>query len=314
MIERLRVVDSHTLGEPTRVLLEGPEVPGDRIEVKAEAWTGRLDGLRRAICLEPRGWEAIVGCHVSAPSREGCDHDVVFFNNVGTIGMCGHGTMGLAVTLAHTGRLQPGPLRINTVVGPVECELLDRNTCSVRNVPSRFDRMVEGLTVKGLGSVSGKIAYGGNWFFLVDREFEDLARTPVSELSSLASAVMDALDAGSVRSSCGARIDHIELFGPPTRPDADSMNFVLCPGRAFDRSPCGTGTSAKLACLAHAGALAPGSSWRQQGIAGGVFEATYEMGDKGAILPTIRGRAWVTAEATLVFDPTDEMYGGLAWS
>lgn len=313
-MEKLRAIDSHTVGEPTRVLIDGPEIPGDHIEAKAEAWAGRLDGLRRAVCLEPRGWEAIVGCHVSTSTRDDCDYDAVFFNNVGTIGMCGHGTIGLAVTLAHQGMARPGPLRINTVAGPVECNLLDKNTCSIRNVVSWFDREVEHLPVVGLGPVSGKIAYGGNWFFLVDHFFEDLAETPVSQLTSIASRVMDALDRDGIRATGGARIDHIELFGPPTRKDADSLNFVLCPGRAFDRSPCGTGTSAKIACLARTGEVSLGDVLRQQGIAGGVFDASYILAEDGGVIPTITGKAWVTAESVLCFDPTDEMRGGLAWA
>lgn len=314
MIERLRAIDSHTLGEPTRTLVDGPFIEADRIEAKAEAWTGRLDGLRRAVCLEPRGWEAIVGCHVSSPTRDDCDFDVVFFNNVGTIGMCGHGTIGLAVTLAHLGRIQPGELRINTVAGPVACRLRDRNTCEFRNVESWFDRTVENLPVSGLGRVSGSIAYGGNWFFLVEQPFDDIARRPVSELTDIAARVMDALDRDGIRASNGQRIDHIELFGPASSADADSMNFVLCPGRAFDRSPCGTGTSAKVACLAHQGKLNPLAEWRQQGIAGGVFTASYEWAEDGVVVPTVRGKAWVTAELDLVFDPDDEMRAGLAWS
>lgn len=313
-LERVRVVDSHTEGEPTRVLLETLAFSGQGIQAKAEAWRSRYDSLRRALCLEPRGWDAVVGCHVSEPTLEGCDCDAVFFNNVGVLGMCGHGTIGLAATLRHVGRAGADLLRVNTPAGVVEARFRGGPSVAVRNVPAWRDRRVEGLEVPGLGAVTGSFAYGGNWFFLVEHGGPDVASAKVSELTAAACRILDALDGQAVRASDGSRADHVELFGPARRADADSLNFVLCPGRMFDRSPCGTGTSAKLACLAAEGRLAPGKVWRQEGIAGGVFRASYAPGEDGRVVPTIEGGAWVTAEATVVLGPDDPMIGGLEWS
>lgn len=313
-IDRLRVVDSHTEGEPTRTLVGTLAMPGDSVQAKAEAWRGRFDPLRRALCLEPRGWSAVVGCHVSEPTAEGCDYDVVFFNNVGVLGMCGHGTIGLLATLADEGRLRPGPVRLNTVAGVVEAELLEDGRARVANVPSWADRRVEGLEAPGLGPVSGWLAYGGNWFFLADPGAADVAGAPVSELLAVARAISRVLREAGTASACGHAPDHVELFGPPRRADADSLNFVLCPGGEFDRSPCGTGTSAKVAALATEGRLEPGRPWRQEGIAGGLFECTYQPFGDGKVLPTLAGRAWISAVAELRLDPSDPMLGGLAWS
>lgn len=313
LIDRLRVVDSHTEGEPTRVVLDDVGIPGDAVQAKAEAWRGRLDGLRRALCLEPRGWSAVVGCHASPPTREGCDYDVVFFNNVGVLGMCGHGTIGLAATLADQRLLQPGPLRLNTVAGVVEAVLHKDGSVSVANVPSWAEPAVE-FDADGFGTVRGRMAYGGNWFFLADPGVVNVAATPVSELLSAARGLMLAVHANGVRSAGGDKPDHLELIGPPRRTDADSLNFVLCPGGEFDRSPCGTGTSAKVAALAADGALAPGVAWRQEGIAGGLFECHYSEMEGGKVAPTVTGRAWVTAVAELRLDLDDPLIGGLSWS
>lgn len=306
-------MDSHTEGEPTRVVLDSLSLPGDSVQAKAEAWRGRLDSLRRALCLEPRGWSAVVGCHASPSTQAGCDFDAVFFNNVGVLGMCGHGTMGLAVTLADQGLLQPGPLRLNTVAGVVEAELHPDGRVAVANVPSWAEPPFE-FEAAGLGRVRGRTAYGGNWFFLVEPGVADVARAPVSELLSTARGLMRALREAGVRSSSGDVPDHLELFGPPRRTDADSLNFVLCPGGEFDRSPCGTGTSAKVAALAADGELEPGAVWRQEGIAGGMFECSYDRAVDGRVAPTVTGRAWVTAVAELRLDPSDPLINGLAWS
>jgi len=250
----------------------------------------------------------LVGALVVEPVEPACAAGVVFFNNVGYLGMCGHGTIGLVVTLAHLGRIGPGRHAIETPVGTVTAELHGDGTVSVRNVPSyRFRRGVT-VDVAGYGRMTGDVAWGGNWFFLVSDHGQEIALGNVARLTDCTTRIREALEREGITGEDGAEIDHVELFGPSER--ADSRNFVLCPGLAYDRSPCGTGTSAKLACLVADGRLAPGRSWRQESVVGSVFTGSVEVVD-GAIVPTIRGAAFVTAEATLVLDPRDPFRHGI---
>jgi 4-hydroxyproline epimerase len=229
--------------------------------------------------------------------------------------MCGHGTIGLAVTLAHMGRLKPGRHRFETPVGVVGVELIDDCSATVENVESyRFAEAVE-VDVAGFGIVRGDVAWGGNWFFLVDATqlvpVPTLALASVEALTDLAWRIRGALVAAGITGADGAEIDHIELFAPSA--SADSRNFVLCPGKAYDRSPCGTGTSAKLACLAADGQLAPGAPWIQESVIGSRFEGRWSPveGRPDRILPAITGRAWITAESTLLLAHDDPLRDGI---
>jgi 4-hydroxyproline epimerase len=236
---------------------------------------------------------------------------VIFFNNVSYLGMCGHGTIGVVVTLAHLGRIQPGRHAIETPVGTVHATLHTDGSVSVRNIISRCFRAAVPVDVPGHGLVHGDIAWGGNWFFLVSDHGQELSLSNVERLTQFTWSIRHALERAGITGENGGEIDHIELFGPPSAPrKADSRNFVLCPGGAYDRSPCGTGTSAKLACLAAAGKLAPGAAWRQESIVGSVFEGSYEEAPEG-IVPTIRGRAWVNADSRLLFDEADPFEWGI---
>lgn len=311
-MERIRFVDSHTEGEPTRIILEG--VVGCPAAAPAEVleWLrGEGDWLRRATVLEPRGSDVLVGGLLCQPAGEGAVAGVVFFNNVGYLGMCGHGTIGLLVTLRHLGSIVPGEYGIDTPVGRVHARLHEDGSVSVRNVPSYRLLKDVALDVPGFGEVRGDVAWGGNWFFLTEDPGIGIRRRNVAELTEFAWRIRRQLVARGSTGE-GAEIDHVEIFGPPERPDADSKNFVLCPGGAYDRSPCGTGTSAKVACLAADGKLAEGQVWRQEGIVGGVFQASYEAGPDGpAVIPTIRGRAYVTGEGELLLDPRDPFRWGI---
>jgi 4-hydroxyproline epimerase len=308
-VTRLDCLDSHTEGEPTRcVLAGGPVLTGDVLE-KARQLGGKHAWLTQAVCREPRGWEAMVGAHVSTPTAEGCLCDVVFFNTVGLLGMCGHGTMGVLASLAQTGDATVGDYQINTPVGVVGARLLDRHTVKIQNVRSFRLAKDVAIHVPGLGRVVGDVAYGGNWFFLVHDE-RDVTMARIGSLTDEASRIMDALEDQGVTGEGGAKIDHVELFGPPSSPDLDSRSFVLCPGKAYDRSPCGTGTSAKLACLAADGELGPHQDWRQESVTGGVFVARYEHAEDG-VVPTIRGRAFVTARTELWLQEEDPLRHGL---
>jgi len=308
----MRVIDSHTGGEPTRVIVSGgPDLGGGSLAERRALFARDFDAERRFAVLEPRGHDAMVGALLCDPVAPGCVAGVIFFNNVGMLGMCGHGTMGVAVTLAHLGRIGPGVHRLETPVGVVAFELLDRNTVRIENVPSwRHQRDVT-VEVEGLGRVTGDVAWGGNWFFLTKDAPCALEARFIPALTRAAQAIQAALYAAGVRGADGGVVDHMEIFGAPAGPGADSRSFVLCPGGAYDRSPCGTGTSAKIACLAADGQLAPGATWVQEGIVGGSFLARYRVADNGAIIPSISGRAYVTAEAMLHRDPDDPFADGL---
>jgi 4-hydroxyproline epimerase len=308
--ERVDVVDSHTEGEPTRVIVAGWPPPAGRTMAERRAFLlARQDALRQAVVCEPRGHDAIVGALLTEPVEPGSAAGVVFFNNAGALGMCGHGLIGVVRTLEHLGRVRPGPLRIDTPVGSVGAVLEGGGAVAIENVPAYCHARDVVVDVPGLGRVKGDVAWGGNWFFLVEWHAPALELSNALALTEAASRVQDALDAQGVRGSDGARIDHVELVGPPGRDDADARNFVLCPGRAWDRSPCGTGTSAKMAALAARGALAPGERWRQESLTGSLFEGWLEERD-GALVPHVRGRAFVTGQASLFFDPQDPFRGG----
>jgi 4-hydroxyproline epimerase len=316
-VRRIRVIDSHTEGEPTRVVLEGgPDLGTASLADRLALLRDEYDHYRSAIINEPRGSSVLVGALLCEPVDSRCSAGVIFFNDVGYLGMCGHGVMGVVVTLAHLGRISAGKHRIETPVGVVAAELHDDGRVSVANVPSyRFARGI-GVAVPGHGSVTGDVAWGGNWFFLVSDHGQVLSSDNVDPLTDLCRRIRDALRHAGIRGHEAADIDHIELLSPS--PVAHSRNFVLCPGAAFDRSPCGTGTSAKLACLFADGELAPGEVWRQESILGTIFEGHYVLDDNrpDGVLPTITGAAHVTAEATLILDDSDPFQWGIrnAWA
>ena len=308
--ERIEVVDSHTEGEPTRVVVEGWPQPAGTTMAERRAFLLRSqDHLRQAVVCEPRGHDAVVGALLTPPVETGSAAGVVFFNNAGALGMCGHGLIGVVRTLEHLGRLGRGSLRVDTPVGTVGAELDGEGTVTIENVPAYCHARDVAVDVPGLGRVTGDVAWGGNWFFLTELARPPLELANVAALTDLTSRILAALRAQGVTGRDAAEIDHVELFGPPQREDADSRNFVLCPGLAYDRSPCGTGTSAKLAVLAARGTLAPGRRWRQESITGSLFEGWLEEKD-GALVPRIRGRAFVTGRATLFFDPSDPFREG----
>lgn len=308
---RVSVVDSHTGGEPTRVVVAGgPDLGTGSLAERRHRLRAAHDWLRTAVVNEPRGSDVLVGALLCPPVDPGCAAGVVFFNNVGYLGMCGHGTIGLAVTLAHLGRIAPGRHRLETPVGEVTFELTGRNEVALDNVPSYRHRAGVTVEVPGLGPVTGDIAWGGNWFFLVEQHFHDLTLANVDALTDITWRIRQALTAQGITGADGGEIDHIELYGPPRDPANHSRNFVLCPGKAYDRSPCGTGTSAKLACLFAAGKLQPGQEWRQESILGSVFRGSVRQ-EAGGVIPRIVGTAHVTAESTLILDPNDPFAWGI---
>jgi len=312
----VRVIDSHTEGEPTRVVLE---VAGEA-DWSARTVADHLAAWRRdadsssgepaappawllSLVAEPRAAPATVAAIPCRPSDPSFAAGVIFLNSAGPLGMCGHGTIGLVRTLRALGRLGDGEHRFETPVGPVTARIRADGAIEVDNVASY--RYRSGVEVRVDGQpVRGDVAWGGNWFFMVEGDLElDLARLEQQLL--FAEELRDTLERDGVRGEGGAPIDHVALFGQPVDPDADSRNFVLCPNGTYDRSPCGTGTSAKLACLAAEGRLAPGEIWRQESVIGSRFEAWYRPGPDGRVWPTVAGRAWLVARSEILLDPTD---------
>ncbi len=295
------------------VVSGGPSLGGGSVASQARVLARDHDWLRRAMCLEPRGHEAMVGAVLCEPAEPDCACGVIFFNNVSTLRMCVHGTIGVVVTLAHLGRIGPGRHRIDTPAGVVEATLSAGGRVEVTNVPSRVLRAAVAVEVPGWGLVTGDLAWGGNGFFLIDGQGPAVEFANCGALTSFAAAAKAALHAAGHGIIDGVEIDHVELFGPPRDPSlADSRNFVLCPGNAYDRSPCGTGTSAKLASLHARGVLAEGDCWRQAGILDTIFEGRFTVLADGAVLPAVSGRAWILAEARHIFDVGDPFRHGIA--
>ena len=309
--QRIQIIDSHTAGEPTRVVLAGgPDLGGGPLSERRERFRREFDSFRSAIVEEPRGSEVLVGALLCPPTDPSCAAGVIFFNNVGYLGMCGHGLIGVAVTLGHLGRLGSGTHRFETPVGVVAIEYDGKHQVTLANVPSYRHRQGVTVQIEGVGPVTGDIAWGGNWFFLVNDHQQAIELANVETLARFTRKIRQALAGERITGADGAEIDHIELFGPPTTPLANSRNFVLCPGNAYDRSPCGTGTSAKIACLIADGKLQPGEIWRQESILGSHFDAWGTL-DGTQIIPHIRGEAYVIAEATLLLDPADPFRWGV---
>lgn len=310
-ITRIRVIDSHTGGEPTRVVIGGgPDLGAGPLSDRVERFRNEYDAFRCAVVHEPRGSDAIVGALLCTPVDESCVTGVIFFNSVSYLGMCGHGTIGVVATLAYLNRIGAGSHRIETPVGVVVAHLDEEGKVEVANVPSY--RLTTNVTVDvpGFGPVTGDVAWGGNWFFLVKEHSHQLALENLDRLMEFTLAVREALARAGITGHGGHEIDHVELFAPSELAGVDSKNFVLCPGNAYDRSPCGTGTSAKLACLVADGKLKEGQVWRQESIVGSVFEGTVKVIDD-VVHPRIKGSAFITAESDLILDERDPFVMGI---
>ncbi len=311
---RVEIIDSHTEGEPTRVVIAGgPDLGTGDLACRLKRFQGEFDRFRRGVVCEPRGSEVVVGALLLEPVDPESAAGVIFFNDVGYLGMCGHGTIGLITTLAHMGRIGPGRHRIETPVGTVATHLHEDGRVTVSNVPSYRFRACVPVEVPGYGRFTGDIAWAGNWFFLIAGHPFDLSLANRAQLIAASTAIRSALVDSGITGEDGASIDHIEFFGAPHSPKSSSRNFVLCPGASFDRSPCGTGTSAKMACLYADGKLAPGDIWIQEGILGTFFEGRITGTPNGRVDPEITGRAWVTAESRLLFQNDDPFASGIAF-
>ena len=308
---RIEVIDSHTAGEPTRcVLAGGPHLGSGPLSERLDLLRTHHDNYRRAILCEPRGSEVLVGALLLEPMDPAAAGGVIFFNNAGYLGMCGHGMIGVAATLSYLGRIGVGEHRVETPVGDVTITLADKDTVTIANVEAYRHRARVPVLVPGFGMVHGDVAWGGNWFFLVEEHPFTLTLAHEEQLTAFTWQLRQALTAQGITGANGAEIDHIELFTKAHDPANHSRNFVLCPGKEYDRSPCGTGTSAKMACLVADGKLAPGQEWRQEGILDTVFTGRVEL-DGDRVLPYITGSAYVTAESSLIFEPSDPFRSGV---
>ena len=309
-MQTIEVIDSHTGGEPTRLVIAGfPDLGQGSMAERRELLRKQHDAWRVAAMLEPRGNDVLVGALLCTPQNPASVAGVIFFNNTGYLGMCGHGTIGVVVSLAFMGRISAGTHTIETPVGDVQATLHADGSVSVRNVPAWRHLHQVPVQLPGYDLVHGDVAWGGNWFFLASDHGQRVASDNLAGLTAYSIALKNTLVAQGISGADGAEVDHIELFGPDDQ-GADSRNFVLCPGGAYDRSPCGTGTSAKVACLAADGKLAPGAVWTQASIIGSRFEASYSLAGE-QVIPTIRGRAHISAKATLMLDPQDPFMWGI---
>jgi 4-hydroxyproline epimerase len=322
-MKRIPFLDSHTGGEPTRLITSLPfDLGTGSVADKLSTLKTKHDDLRRTVLLEPRGSDVLVGACLVPPADPTCQFGVIFFNNVGYLGMCGHGTIGLIASLAYLGKVQPGVIRVETPVGVVEATLHPPlptgeglgvrageypNRVSVQNIPAYRHLTHIPVTIDGK-TIHGDVAWGGNWFFLCHDHGMDVNMSNLEALTDFSWRVREQLTAHSITGADGAEIDHIELFSESN--EADSKSFVLCPGKAYDRSPCGTGTSAKLACLYSDGKLQVGQIWKQQSVVGSIFEGSIQIQDN-RIIPTITGEAWVMSEGTILVDDRDPFGKGI---
>ncbi len=309
----LKIIDSHTGGEPTRVIVKGcPDLGIGTSAQKIQTLRENYDWIRTATLLEPRGFEAMVGAILTEPHSEDCVAGVIFFNNSGYLNMCIHGTIGLAATLKHMGVINSGSHKIDTPVGIVTIHLNDDDSISVDNVASYRYKSEISVEVPNYGTITGDIAWGGNWFFLIDNQGPKVIPENIAALTDFTQAVMAALLEQGITGEDGGEIDHIEVFGPAADDHSDSRNFVMCPGGEFDRSPCGTGTSAKLASLYDSGKLAAGDTWRQSSIINTIFTGEVTpTGEANQVIPTVTGSAWINGETTVIINPDDPFAFGI---
>lgn len=307
---KIQVIDSHTGGEPTRVITGGWDFPTHEV-VELRRW---IQNSQMEIChgilAEPRGSSAWVGAALVPAQNPKNLCGVVYFNTRATLGMCGHGTIGLVETLRHLGRYQSGSATIETPAGEVQIEGHEDGSVELRNVAAYVYRENVSVNVPTIGVVTGDIAWGGNWFFLVTSETPDVKYENREVLLDFTRKTMQALFDQGIRGKDSGEIDHVEVFGPSTLVNGDSKNFVLCPSGDYDRSPCGTGTSAKLAWLYSKGKLREGELWVQESITGSAFVGSVEIFD-GQIRPRIRGAASIMGEGTLYFKEDDLFRWGI---
>ena len=327
----IQAVDSHTAGEPTRIVTGGlPPLAGASMAEKRTILQRDHDGLRRALVLEPRGHDAIVLAYLLPPCTPGAHLGVVFANDAGYLGMCGHGAIGVAtvaVAMGMVAAVEPvTEVVLDTPAGVVPCRVAVAGgkvkSVTITNVPSFLFAQRVVVPVHGFGKVAADIAYGDNWFAFVEADQLGLMveKTHLPVLMQAATAVREALVREGVRGRHPERsgdeiVDHVKLFAPLAGDEPGARALTLCPGAAYDRSPCGTGTSAKLAVLHAKGELEIGAWFRSQSVLATEFRARVvretRVGPHPAIVPEVTGSAWITGFPTFVLDPEDPCRFGI---
>ena len=307
----MEIIDSHTCGEPTRIVISGWPMPaGNSMPRRREYLRQNHDRLRQAVVCEPRGHNAVVGGLLTPPVCDDSVAGIVFFNDVGYLAMCGHGLIGLVETLKFMGKVSGDDVRIDTPAGTVSAKIEEDGRVTLANVPSYLYKEDIVVNIPQLGEIQGDVAYGGNWFFLVNSSVTQLSLSNLDFLMVTAKSIRRAIADAGITGPEGEVVDHIEFYDKATVAGADSKNFVLCPGNAYDRSPCGTGTSAKMACLHARGKLKAGQKWIQESVTGSIFEGWLEE-RSDHLIPFIRAGANVISRATLYFDPEDIFCWGI---
>lgn len=321
-------IDGHTCGNPVRVVAGGgPNLQGASMLEKRAHFLAEYDWIRHGLMFEPRGHDMMSGSILYPPTRPDCDVAILFIETSGCLPMCGHGTIGTVTTAIERGLVTPkvpGVLRLDTPAGLVVAEYRQEGQfveeVKLTNVPAFLHS--EGLTahVEGLGEVSVDVAYGGNFYAIVDPQpaFRDMADHSAGDLLRWSPILRQALNQKYTFQHPEkpeiSGLSHILWTGKPTRPEATARNAVFYGDKAIDRSPCGTGTSARMAQWAAKGRLAEGDSFVHESIIGSMFkgrvEGTATVAGKPAIIPSIAGWARVTGYNTIFIDDRDPFAHG----
>ncbi|HEY7434904.1 MAG TPA: proline racemase family protein [Methylomirabilota bacterium] len=325
----LSVIDYHTEGEPMRFIVDGvPRVPGASLMEQSEYLATHGRDLLGMALYEPRGHAAMCGAILTDPLTPGADVGVLFIEPLGPVHMCGHGAIALGAMLVETGRVAaPGgaaTVTLDTPAGLVSCRVAAEpgraTAVTIRNVPAFSVGLDLHVEVAGLGRLAFDLAYGGHFYALVEAAACGLAleTKEASRIVEVGERIRLAIEAQVPLvhpAMPGARgLLYVQFYGPPRRADAHLRNAVVVAPAGLDRSPCGTGTSARLANLHARGRLGVGELFGHESIIGTLFTgriaALTAVAGTPAVVPEITGRAWMTARATLSLDPSDPFPGG----
>jgi proline racemase len=326
----ITAVDSHTEGMPTRVITGGVgPIPGATMAERRLHFMAHMDDLRLLLMREPRGHGAMSGAILQPPSRPDADWGVVFIEVSGCLPMCGHGTIGVASVLVETGMVvvsEPETVvRLDTPAGLVEARVAVQDgrarSVTLRNVPAFLHERDREVEVPGLGTVAYDLAFGGNFYAILPAASIGLDVDPArsGELIDAGLAIMAAIDAegGPVHpGDPGIRGCHHVILHAPGLDGADGRAATAIHPGWLDRSPCGTGTSARMAQLHARGELALDTPWVHESVIGtrftGRLVAEADAAGRPAVVPEITGRAWITGTAQYLLDPEDPFPAGFA--
>jgi proline racemase len=321
-------VDSHTEGMPTRVITGGVGViPGSTMNERRLHFIEHLDHIRRLLMSEPRGHASMSGAILQPPTRDDCDYGIVYIEASGCLPMCGHGTIGVATVLVETGMVEVveplTTIRFDTPAGLVVAEVRVEDgraaAVTLANVPSFTERLDASIDVPGYGSVPYSIAFGGNFYAMVELDDVGLPfdRSRQQDIITAGLAIMDAINTTAPPAHPTIEgvdhVHHVEFIAPGSDAVRSAHAMAIYPGW-FDRSPCGTGTSARMAELYTRGELALHTDFVNESFIGSEFTGrlvgTARVGDHDAVLPQITGRAWITGTAQYLLDPHDPFPAG----